>query len=119
MNAFFRWFRRASPAPAWTEAGDLAFRLSGDPCPVVLDVRGPDEFEGPLGHIAGAMNVPLNELAAHLSGLGRQDRPIVVVCKTDRRSAMAAQQLREAGIPNVSVLRGGMEEWRASSLPIC
>jgi rhodanese-related sulfurtransferase len=45
-------------------------------------------------------------------------RPIVVVCKTDRRSSMAAERLREAGSSNVSVLRGGMEQWRALGLPV-
>jgi rhodanese-related sulfurtransferase len=51
---------------------------------LVLDVRGPDEFTGPLGHIREAKNVPLNELPAHLHDLVRNDRPVVVVCKTDR-----------------------------------
>ena len=119
MNALFRWFRRSPPLPDWTEPADLAARLPGDASPLVLDVRGPDEFDGPLGHITGATNIPLSELPARLTELIHQDRPIVVVCKTDRRSSMAAQQLRKAGMPNVSVLRGGMEQWRAESLPVC
>ena len=117
MNTLFRWFSRSSPPPDWIEPGDLAARLPGDAGLLVLDVRGPDEFDGPLGHITGAINVPLNELPAHLTELVDQGRPVVVVCKTDRRSSMAAQQLRKAGVPNVSVLRGGMEQWRAESLP--
>ena len=92
--------------------------MPGDASPLVFDVRGPDEFDGPLGHITGAINLPLNELPARLTELVYQSRPIVVVCKTDRRSSMAAQQLRKAGIPNVSVLRGGIEQWRAESLPV-
>ena len=118
MNALFRWFRRSPPPPEWIEPADLATCLPGDAGPLVLDVRGPDEFDGPLGHITGATNIPLNELPARLTELSHRGRPVVVVCKTDRRSSMAAQQLREAGMPNVSVLRGGMEQWRAESLPI-
>jgi rhodanese-related sulfurtransferase len=119
MNALFRWFKRSPPPPDWIESADLAARLPGNAGPLVLDVRGPDEFDGPLGHITGATNIPLNELPAHLTELVHQGRQIVVVCKTDRRSQMAAQQLRKAGMPNVSVLRGGMEQWRAESLPVC
>jgi rhodanese-related sulfurtransferase len=84
---------------------------------VVLDVRGPDEFSGPLGHIREAKNMPLDELSAHLPDLVRDNRPVVVVCKTDRRSSMAAQQLQQAGMADVSVLHGGMERWRVLGLP--
>ena len=85
---------------------------------LVLDVRGPDEFTGPLGHIREAMNMPLIELPAHLPGLVRENRPVVVVCKTDRRSSIAAHQLLGAGVSKVSVLRGGMEQWRELGLPV-
>ena len=61
--------------------------------------------------------MPLIELSAQLRDLVREDRPVVVVCKTDRRSSVAAQQLREAGVLDVSVLRGGMEQWRVLGLP--
>lgn len=40
----------------------------------VLDVRDPDEFTGPLGHIPGAILIPLGELAQRAGGLAR-DRP--------------------------------------------
>ena len=118
MNELFGWFRRSPPPPDWIAPADLAARLPGDAGPLILDVRGPDEFDGPLGHITGATNIPLNELPARLTELSHRGRPVVVVCKTDRRSSMAAQQLRKAGMPNVSVLRGGMEQWRAESLPV-
>jgi rhodanese-related sulfurtransferase len=116
MN-LLRWFRRASAGPAWIEAASLKPRLERDRPPLILDVRGPDEFTGPLGHIRGAMNVPLSELSSHLPDLVRENRPVIVVCKTDRRSAVAAWQLSEAGMSDVSVLRGGMEQWRALGLP--
>jgi rhodanese-related sulfurtransferase len=118
MNRFFRWFRRSPPTVSWIEAPTLASRLYANGPFLLLDVRGPDEFSGLLGHIAGAMNVPLTELPAHLADPARGDRPIVVVCKSDRRSSIAAQQLREAGVARVSVLRGGMDQWRALGLPV-
>jgi rhodanese-related sulfurtransferase len=92
-------------------------RLEREDTPIILDVRGPDEFTGPLGHIREALNMPLIELPAHLPALVRENRPVVVVCKTDRRSSMAAQQLQKAGLSDVSVLRGGMEQWQVLGLP--
>jgi rhodanese-related sulfurtransferase len=92
-------------------------RLERDADLLILDVRGLDEFTDPLGHIRGATNMPLNELPAHLSDLVHENRPAVVVCNTDRRSSMAAQQLQEAGMSDVSVLRGAMEQWRVLGLP--
>jgi rhodanese-related sulfurtransferase len=117
MKPLSRWFRRAQIATSWIEAAALARRREQDAALVILDVRGPDEFIGPLGHIAGATNLPLNNLAERLPDLVRQDCPVVVVCKTDRRSSIAAEQLRKAGVADVSVLRGGMEVWRELGLP--
>jgi rhodanese-related sulfurtransferase len=108
---------RADAAPQWIEAEALSQQLATDGAPLVVDVRSPDEFDGPLGHIAGAMNVPLPEFGARLPELAqRQQRLMVMVCRTDRRSSAAAGQLRTAGATNVVVLRGGMERWRALGL---
>jgi rhodanese-related sulfurtransferase len=108
--------RSATASDGWIEAEVLSAQLTTGAAPLVVDVRGPDEFAGPLGHIGGAMNVPLPELDARLAELTGQDRPLVMVCKTDRRSSVAAQQLRAAGASHVAVLRGGMERWRVLGL---
>ena len=110
-------FRRS--AGQWIEAQELS-RALGDGAPVtVLDVRGPDEFEGPLGHISGALNLPLGELESRSDELRlmAKDR-ITLVCRTDKRSANASAMLRTAGFEQVSVLRGGTERWNALGLPI-
>jgi len=113
MSLFAKLLGRRAPAdPDWIEAEGLAAQLASDHAPVVVDVRGADEFTGPLGHIEGAMNAPLPDFAAHMPALLRQDKNLVMVCKTDRRSSAAAAQLRAAGAMNVAVLRGGMEGWR-------
>jgi rhodanese-related sulfurtransferase len=113
-----RWFHQSAAAPFWIDATVLATCLAQDSAPLIVDVRGHDEFVGPLGHIAGARNLPLNELPGSLPNIARDNRPIVVVCKTDRRSSIAARQLLEAGVSNVSVLRGGMEQWRGLGLSV-
>jgi rhodanese-related sulfurtransferase len=82
-------------------------------------VRGPDEFIGPLGHIEQARNIPIAELSGRLAELaGLEREPIVLVCRTDKRSLAAAQTLRAAGFNQVSVLRRGMEQWNEAGLPI-
>ena len=83
----------------------------------IVDVREPDEFIGPLGHIAGAKLVSLGELQTRVGELVR-DRPIVTVCRAGSRSAQAYNILRQAGFTRVANLTGGMLRWRAESLPV-
>lgn len=110
--------RLRRPEPRWIEVADLADEVS-ERHPVVVDVRGPDEFIGPLGHIAGSVNLPLDDLSGRLSGIKPlEDKSIILVCRTDRRSAGAAALLREAGFHDVRVLRGGMEAWSGAGRPV-
>jgi sulfur dioxygenase len=78
----------------------------------ILDVREPEEFTGPLGHIAGAVLVPLGELAQRAGEL-RHDHPVVAVCRAGSRSAQATVILKEAGFTDIANLAGGMLRWRA------
>jgi rhodanese-related sulfurtransferase len=105
-----------STEPAWLEPADLQRRLAAGEPLLLLDVRGADEFTGPLGHLAGAVNLPLPELPAHLAELAAEPRPIVAICLTDKRSARAAVELAAAGHRDVAVLRGGMDRWRRESI---
>lgn len=79
---------------------------------LVLDVREPDEFTGPLGHIRGARLVPLGQLRERAASMPK-DKPIVAVCKSGGRSAQAHNILREAGFDRVANLPGGMLRWQA------
>jgi rhodanese-related sulfurtransferase/glyoxylase-like metal-dependent hydrolase (beta-lactamase superfamily II) len=78
----------------------------------VLDVREPAEFTGPLGHIRGALLVPLGELAARAKEIPK-DKPIVAVCRAGSRSAHATAILLKAGFSDIANLPGGMLRWRA------
>ena len=80
----------------------------------ILDVREPDEFTGPLGHIAGAALIPLGQLAGRVGEL-RRDRPIVTVCRAGSRSAQAVTILLQNGFTDVANLTGGMLRWRAEA----
>jgi rhodanese-related sulfurtransferase len=107
-------------SPRWIEADELVDQ-PGRGGIAVIDVRGPHEFVGPLGHISHALNLPIGELPSRLMEINAlKDKPVALVCRTDRRSAMAAALLRNSGFRDVQVLRGGIEagtkaacRWRA------
>jgi uncharacterized membrane protein YdjX (TVP38/TMEM64 family)/rhodanese-related sulfurtransferase len=113
-----RVLRRQREQSEFIETAELKRRLEHAPQPVMIDVRGADEFGGSLGHIRGARKISLSELGAKLLNLSTMKQsPLVLVCKTDKHSAKAAELLREAGFEQVSVLRGrdgAMEQGRAS-----
>ncbi len=75
----------------------------------ILDVREPMEWE--IGHIDGAVQIPLRELSARLHELDRE-REVVAYCRSGQRSAMALRILREAGFTKARHLRGGLLAWR-------
>ena len=102
-----------------TDALSLNRRLDSNEDLLVVDVRGSDEFNGNLGHIKGALNIPLGELPSRISELrGHRARPIVVVCLTDKRSAKAIQLMQAGGLSALTLLRGGMKGWAAARCPI-
>lgn len=65
---------------------------------LVLDVRTRAEFGG--GHVAGSLNIPLDELPRRLDELDRT-RPILVCCASGIRSAQAQRLLQSSGFPEV------------------
>jgi len=82
----------------------------------VIDVRSPEEYS--QGHIAGALNIPLNRLEQRLAELP-QDREIVAYCRGPWcvLSFEAVSRLRRAGI-EARRLADGLPEWRRAGLPI-
>jgi len=83
----------------------------------VVDVREPDEFNGPLGHVEGAKLIPLGTLMNRAAEI-EQHRPVVVVCRSGARSAQATLMLGKAGFDKVANLSGGMLRWRAQRFPV-
>lgn len=82
----------------------------------VLDVRPEDEFA--LGHLPGAINLPLSALEMRLADLD-PDREIVAYCRGPYcvLSYEAVAMLRARGF-NVRRLEDGLPEWRAAGLPV-
>lgn len=87
--------------------------------PLVLDVRSPEEFIGELGHIHGAVNIPLQQLKQRVHELNDcVERPIAIVCRTDVRSAKAAMVLAKQGFSDVHIVGKGMTGWNEHGYPV-
>ena len=78
---------------------------------VVLDVRTPEELAGPLGKIDSAINIPIQVLDQRIGELEKyKDKEILVICRTQNRSAVAVDYLNKKGYNSKNVL-GGMAEY--------
>ena len=58
-------------------------------------MRSAQEFES--GHVPGALNIPHDQVAARSAELGAKDRPVLLYCRTGRRSGLAASDLARLG----------------------
>ena len=79
---------------------------------VVVDVRNPEEYSGPRGHIAGARNVPIVDMPAqNLDIICAKGCLVVTTCGSSGRNEQAAEIMIENGFEQVAVLRGGLAAW--------
>jgi uncharacterized membrane protein YdjX (TVP38/TMEM64 family)/rhodanese-related sulfurtransferase len=103
----------------WLQVEEVKRRLeTGEPL-LILDVRTAADFEGAEGHLPGALNLPLEQLAARLAELGTDpERPIALFCRTDRRSAKAAAILARHGFAQAQVVQGGITAWLDRGWPV-
>ena len=62
----------------------------------IIDVRTPDEFMG--GHVAGSVNIPLNEVPERVSEFQEMEGPLVLCCLSGGRSGQATGYLQSQGI---------------------
>jgi rhodanese-related sulfurtransferase len=74
----------------------------------IIDVRTVGEFQ--MGHIAGAINVPVDELQSKAASWNR-DTSYVVYCASGARSADAQNTMQTMGFKNVADLSGGIATW--------
>ncbi len=83
--------------------------------PFVLDVREPWEFR--MGHVPGAVNVPLGQLGGRLDELDAE-QPVAVICAHGNRSQSAAALLGQKGFKTVYNVLGGTAAWQSAGLEI-
>jgi rhodanese-related sulfurtransferase len=74
----------------------------------LIDVRSPGEFGG--GHLPGAINIPVDQIASRVAELKKSDKPIVLYCASGMRSGQAKRILAGAGIAGLHDL-GAMSRW--------
>jgi rhodanese-related sulfurtransferase len=94
----------------------LAVQLINREKAQVIDVCDAAEYAG--GHVVGAKNIPLSELATAKGLPGNKKLPLVVVCASGARAAKATAQLKQMGYENAQALAGGMRAWREANLPV-
>jgi hydroxyacylglutathione hydrolase len=77
----------------------------------LLDVREADERDE--GHIPGSQHLPYRTARAAAEAGLLNGRPVVTICESGPRAAIAASVLQAAGVDARPVLDGGVTEWRA------
>ncbi|MFO1291857.1 MAG: rhodanese-like domain-containing protein [Rubrivivax sp.] len=104
---------------------DLAAELAAAEPPLVLDVREPAEYAA--AHIAGALHVPRGVLEQACEWdhdetepalAGQSARAIVVVCRSGKRSLLAADTLQQLGYTDVHSLATGLRGWNDAEQPL-
>lgn len=84
---------------------------------LLIDVREADEYAE--GHAPGSTLIPLGQLQQRLPEIsGYKNQPVVLICRSGRRSAQALKLLEQAGFSAAVNLEGGMNAWQKAGLPV-
>ena len=95
-------------AVLFSSRSETAHRWMQEGGALMVDVRSPDEYA--KGHIEGAKNIPVGELAARTAELGAKDTKVIVYCHSGIRATRAASILKDQGFTRVTNL-GPMSAW--------
>ena len=94
---------------------DYKARYIEDATPhTLVDVRTVEEYS--VGYIPGAIHISLQDLQREMNRIPK-DKPVIVYCRSGKRSAFAANLLVQAGYPEVYDL-GGIIEWARQGMSI-
>jgi len=85
---------------------------------MLIDVRRPEEFNGELGHIAGATLVTLGPELSRFLQTADKESEIVFICRSGGRSGQATLESQQGGFEKVANMSGGMLKWNEEGLPI-
>lgn len=84
---------------------------------LILDVRDATEFAS--GHIQGAKNIPVSELANRLKEIERfKDKSVLVHCQRGTRASSACKILKAQQFSQLNNLQGGLNAWVEAKLPL-
>lgn len=86
---------------------------------LIIDVRTPPEYIGPLGHIPGSQLKPLQSIEQWMPEISdKKDHKIILVCRSGNRSGVAAKYLAKHGFKDVYNMVGGMKAWNEKHFPV-
>lgn len=84
---------------------------------LLLDVRETDEYA--QAHAPGSTLIPLGQLQQRLQEIDRhKNTPVVLICRSGRRSEQAQKILEKAGFSATVNVEGGMNSWQKAGLPV-
>jgi rhodanese-related sulfurtransferase len=109
---FLNCANSAKPVPPTLNVDQVKSILDQKQEVLLLDVRTPAEFSGELGHLDGALLIPVQEIEARYTELEPyKDQEIIVYCRSGNRSGRATDFLQQRGF-RAANMKGGMLEWR-------
>ncbi|HAP66431.1 MAG: hypothetical protein A2W77_06580 [Nitrospinae bacterium RIFCSPLOWO2_12_39_16] len=86
---------------------------------LILDVRTMEEYTGELGHIDGAVLIPVQELKDRIGEIEKyKDKKVIVVCHSGVRSRKASDILLQKGFKTVYNIADGMVGWDSQKYPV-
>lgn len=94
-----------------------AVRLINDREPLILDLRPAADYK--RGHLLNALNVPLAKIEEKAGEFSKDKaRPVLVYCALGGAGGEGAAKLRKLGFAEAYPLRGGINSWLSSNLPV-
>ena len=83
---------------------------------LIVDLRSSEAFNS--GHITASINIPLNDVSRRSNEIISSTKSIVLVCETGGSSTNAGETLKKEGLKHIFILKGGINEWKMSNLPL-
>ena len=90
--------------------------LSNQDQALIVDLRSSEDFNS--GHITASINIPLNDVSRRSNEIINSTKSLVLVCETGSSSTNAGETLKKEGLKDIFILRGGINEWKMSNLPL-
>ena len=90
--------------------------LSNQDKALIVDLRSSEAFNS--GHITASINIPVNDVSRRSNEIINSTKSVVLVCETGSSSTNAGETLKKEGLKDIFILRGGINEWKMSNLPL-
>ena len=90
--------------------------LSNQDQALIVDLRSSEAFNS--GHITASINIPVNDVSRRSNEIINSTKSVVLVCETGSSSTNAGETLKQEGLKDIFILRGGINEWKMNNLPL-